>query len=537
MKAQKKKSPKKAPPPARPPARWPIQVFRIASLVLPPALAWEVTFSAHEPTRLTEAVTWALGPLWILVAASLAFRCVDALRIRRRAGAEQAASLLDHIDVLTASGSSLAWLGAGAIAASVWVGWASLAVVGLLGLGLVELMVIWMQLVAGGSDPWRRASVSRRFVPEQAAEGAQIIEELSFSGTRIPTGFRLFASGRVGPRWPTSRYVLGGTESGGEVVLASDVSPALRGDHQAEPMEMWLQDVLGLCRTARVRAAPGKLTVLPRPRPVDGAAPLLGKSGADLLPQPARQLPTEGTFRLREYQPGDDARRIHWVRSLTAGEIVVRLPDERSPDQPAVKLVLDTFLPGADGLTCAAPAELLDALVQVWIGVGRALVEGGARVTLVTAAPARAPLGALVPTRQSLAARAEGPALRLGAQARWQEAVPVESLLDDEPAIVVSCRRAPLLEERGKVRWILVPEAAWTRVLEQRPRTSAAVMPHPMGSADNRWSRRRRERLRAEQARRDHHRFVRLCEDLGGRLEGSFVARPTAAARIELEAL
>jgi len=529
---------KRAPPPLRsekaPPSRAPIQVFRILSLVVPSALAWEVTFSAEQPTRLIEAVKYALGPLWILVAAALLFRCVDALRKRARSPEAGAGTLLDQIDVLTASGSSLVWLGAGAIMASVWIGWASLAVVGLMGLGLVQIMVVWTQLVAGGTDPWRRASVSRRFVPESAAEGAQVIEELSFDGTRIPLGFRLFAAGRVGPRWPTSRYVVSGAESGGEVVLESDVSPALRGDHQAEPMEIWLQDVLGLCRTARVRAAEAKLTVVPRPRPVDGAAALLGKSGSDRLPRPTVNLPTEGSLRLREYQPGDDARRIHWVRSLTSREIVVRLPDERSPDQPAVKLVLDTFLPGTEGLTCAAPSELLDALVEVWLGVGRALVESGARVTLVTAA-ARG--DAMVPARQHLGARADGPALRLGAQVRWQETLPVEALLGKEATIVVSCRRAPLLADHGPVRWILVPEAVWTLVAQPKVRAGVTTLPHPMGSADNRWSRRRRERLRSERARRDQNRFVRLCEDCNLERAGSFVARPAARARIRLEAL
>lgn len=529
---------KRAPPPLRsekaPPSRAPIQVFRILSLVVPSALAWEVTFSAEQPTRLIEAVKYALGPLWILVAAALLFRCVDALRKRARSPEAGAGTLLDQIDVLTASGSSLVWLGAGAIMASVWIGWASLAVVGLMGLGLVQIMVVWTQLVAGGTDPWRRASVSRRFVPENAAEGAQVIEELSFDGTRIPLGFRLFAAGRVGPRWPTSRYVVSGAESGGEVVLESDVSPALRGDHQAEPMEIWLQDVLGLCRTARVRAAEAKLTVVPRPRPVDGAAALLGKSGSDRLPRPTVNLPTEGSLRLREYQPGDDARRIHWVRSLTSREIVVRLPDERSPDQPAVKLVLDTFLPGTEGLTCAAPSELLDALVEVWLGVGRALVESGARVTLVTAA-ARG--DAMVPARQHLGARADGPALRLGAQVRWQETLPVEALLGKEATIVVSCRRAPLLADHGPVRWILVPEAVWTLVAQPKVRAGVTTLPHPMGSADNRWSRRRRERLRSERARRDQSRFVRLCEDCNLERAGSFVARPAARARIRLEAL
>ena len=223
------------------------------------------------------------------------------------------------------------------------------------------------------------------------------------------------------------------------------------------------------------------------------------------------------------------------MRSLTARELVVRLPDEIPNDQPSVRLVLDTFLPGAEGLSCAAPSELLDALVEVWIGVGRALAEAGARVTLVTAAPGK---GATVePHRQRLVPRAEGPALRLGAQVRWQDALPVEGLLDKEAAIVVSCRMAPLLADHGPVRWVLVPEAVWTLPGEAKQRPSATVLPHPVGSPDNRWSRRRREQQRRAQARREESTFLSMTSDLGGDRSGQFVARPAAKARIRLEAL
>lgn len=520
-------------------ARWPIQLFRVASLVLPSALAWDTAFSAPHPSRLTVAVVCALGPLWLLVAAGLLYRCVDALLRRRRATGDATTrrSLLDRIDVLTESGAALAWLGAAAIMASVWVGWASLSVVGLMGLGLLHLLVIWTQLVAGGDDPWRRASVTRRFSPSSVVEGGPVIEELRFSEVRIPTGFRLLVSGRVGPRWSTSRYAIDSAQAGGELVLESDVGPALRGDHQAEPLEIWLQDVLGLCRTARIHAGAARLTVLPRPRPIDGARHLLGNGGSDREPRPETRLPTEGSFRLREYQPGDDARRIHWVRSLTSRELVVRLPDELPPDQPAVRLVLDTFLPDTEPLACSAPAELLDALVDVWLGVGRALAETGARVTLVTAARRATADAEIAPVHQRLIPRALTPALRLGAQVGWQDAVPVEGLLADTPSIVVSCRVQPVLSRHAVARWIILPEPLWTLHDEPAPQTSSALLPYPMGSPENRWARRRIARLAHEWASRDHATFTSLCGNTGERPPGIFVARPAGAAGVRLEAL
>ena len=514
------------------PRRWRLQLFRVASLVVPSVFAWYVALSASNGGGLARVVTLALGPLWVLTAGALFYRTGEALygRLRDPTGP----SVLDGIDVLTASGSGLAWWGAIAIVASVWIGWASLAVIGLLGLGLLHLVVVWTSVMVGGADPWRRASLSRRFAPDRVVEGDRVVEQVRLSGPRIPIGFRLFASGRVARRWPMSRYVAGEADSGGEVVFESDVGPALRGEHEAEPLDVWLQDVFGLCRSERFRAGSARLVVLPRPCPVDGSKQLVGDGGHDVDPRPERRAPTEGSLRLREYQPGDDARRIHWVRSLAARQMVVRLPDEVPRDRPSVRVVLDTFLAPVDGLSCPAPAALLDALVTVWLSVGRALAQGGVRVTLVTAEvdDRRA-----APSSRRLTAHALPDVLRAAAHVRWQDSVRVSDLVaDDEDTIVVACRLLPNPSARGSVRWIVVPESVWTPFCDVRPRDAFGMFAHPMGSADNRRSRRKRERQRWQRALRDHTTFATAARDVAAPWPGCFVARP-APGRIRLEAL
>ena len=205
--------------------------------------------------------------------------------------------------------------------------------------------------------------------------------------------------------------------------------------------------------------------------------------------------------------------------------------------------MLDTYLPGTEALSCATPADLLDALVAVWLGVGRALVDAGVRVTLVTAAPKDSAFAAF---RHRLSPRAMAPALRLGARARWQGELPATSLAGDGAAgaararlgaerIVVSFR-LPWPMDPG-ARWIIVPAGVWAR-LHQPPLPSAVGrFQHPMGSADNRASRRRQERARRDRARKDHAAFTRLCAYVHEKREGSFVARPAGRAGIRLEAL
>ena len=107
--------------------------------------------------------------------------------------------------------------------------------------------------------------------------------------------------------------------------------------------------------------------------------------------------------------------------------------------------------------------------------------------------------------------------------------------MGDEAAIVVSYRAKPArgaTRRASAPRWIVVPEPMWTRPDEVARSASAGDLPYPLTSADNRWSRRRRERLRVQRARRDHETFTGITD--AARPSGSFVARPDGD-RVALE--
>ncbi|MDB4945598.1 MAG: hypothetical protein JWP97_5132 [Labilithrix sp.] len=476
--------------------------------------------------RLAGTVTLFLCPLWGVAAAALVARTVIAL-VRRRAGSGP--TLLEQLDVLTGPGRALAWLAAGATVLAVLLGWPSLAVVGLLGSGLFHAVVV-RSLFA---FPLEHLAVTRRFVPAVVTEGEEVHEELTFHEPRIPFGYRLLASSQVGPRFAAARVALEAHESGGEVVVESEIGPAVRGEHEAELVEAWLQDAFGLCRSEAVRVGRAQLTVLPRARVVAKTPALLDLGDGPRAPRSAHRMPTEGNLLLREYQQGDDVRRIHWVRSLAAGEVVVRLPDELPPDQPHVRLVLDTCFPEASELACDTPAEVLDALVAVWLAVARDLAEAGARVTLAAAVRQG---DTVVAERRPYSAHAAQDALRFGARMAWQDRMTVEQLVTAESTYVVS--RAVLYAGAAPAhaRWILVlpelvTEPAWT------PR-SPALLAYPMGTPDNRFSVRRRAELDVALARRDHGRTVMaLRADVAPPPAGSFVVRYRGTGALTLEAV
>src|SRR5688572_29424185 len=79
------------------------RAFRIATLVAPSALAWWVAFNAEHPSALVEAVTIALGPLWLALTVALVVR-TSVILIKKRG------DRLAQIDVLTGAGSALGWI-------------------------------------------------------------------------------------------------------------------------------------------------------------------------------------------------------------------------------------------------------------------------------------------------------------------------------------------------------------------------------------------------------------------------------------------
>ncbi len=514
---------------------------RVTAMVAAPMIATAAGLLGDDDRVLAHA-TPALISGWLVMACALATRVV---REARRPGATRAEAWA-HLDVLTATGGSVLWAAALALVGAALTGWASLGVVGVLGLGAVYLAVAWTALAAGGDAPWRGATITRAILPEVCSEGDALREELQLDHVAIPPGMRLFVSGRALPHGLTTRYTVGARGARAQLQLHRALGAAVRGAHQAPPLRLWLGDVLGLTRTPTVHRGEARFSVLPRPVTVTGVRALLGPGGDDLSSELALRQPTEGTFRIRDYAPGDDTRRIHWVRSLQAQQLVVRLPDELPPADPVVRLVLDNELRGTEALSCAAPHELLDALVRVWLGVGRALSEAGTRVVLVTAAehggaiavverPMNGPMsGSMTGTPGSTSAQVPRACLQLGGRVAWQAEVTLARLLARAPVrhIVVSSRPRALVPDRPaeEITWIVLPEHAWTRP-DREPRAADKLrLPYPAGSADNRRERRRRERRRLESMRQDHAVFSQIiCWTDWAAFSGHHLARPSRA--------
>lgn len=492
------------------------RTWRLLAL-LAPSLIVPLVASERGASRISFATGIALSVLWLVVAAALLVRFVIALHAHIRS--RDAASPWDRIDVLTSGGAAMMWLGLVALIGAAQTGWASLGVIGVLGVGTVSIAALWTILVAAGDGPWQRAQILRTVLPAVATEGDPLREEITLRDLAIPPGMRLFVLGRAQRHGMVSRYAVDAGASG-EVVLRADLGPALRGEHQVPPLALWFGDVLGLTRTAVVHRGATELSVMPRQLRVDGARTLLGEGGDDANAQPAHKMPTEGTFRIRAYVPGDDARRIHWVRSLQQDQLIVRLPDEIPPADPTVRLVLDNELFGTESLTCRAPDDMLDVLVRVWLGIAKDLAAQGTRVTLVAAIDDRI-------CERPMHPRSAQAALRFGARVTWQATLPVERIVGDrrDKHVIVSAR--PRRVTTGEVGWVVVPEVAWTKAEAALPTDRATQYAYPIGSPENRRERRAKERDRAIGRWQDRAVFSQvMCWIDWSRFSGDHVARP-----------
>lgn len=113
-----------------------------------------------------------------------------------------------------------------------------------------------------------------------------------------------------------------------------------RGIFDLGPMELLLEDPFGLAASSHQAAPPTRLTVYPR---VDPVPPLPMTRGND--PYAGADHPTalaatgEDFYALREYEVGDDLRRVHWKATARLDELMIR--QEEMPWQGRVTVLLD----------------------------------------------------------------------------------------------------------------------------------------------------------------------------------------------------
>ncbi len=139
-----------------------------------------------------------------------------------------------------------------------------------------------------------------------------------------------------------ARFVLVPLAAGTPVQAGYRVATERRGLRLMGPALLTLTDPCGLVR--QTWAVTDATEILVRPRVLAIVPPRRGGGGEPAERASGPRVPVVealGEFlALREYEPGDDPRRVHWRSSARQGELLVRVDDAPAPGRTVV--LLDT---------------------------------------------------------------------------------------------------------------------------------------------------------------------------------------------------
>jgi uncharacterized protein (DUF58 family) len=165
---------------------------------------------------------------------------------------------------------------------------------------------------------------------------------------------------------------------GDEVLVRARLLAPRRGPYALRGIQVTTTFPLGLFRKGRMLEVPGELLVFPRRVP---APPPDASRDGGAGERPSRRFRREGdgdTAGLRPLREGEDARRVHWLKSAQRGQL---LRVERDAEETrSVVLHLDI----------AARGAVLERNCEETAARAHALLEGGAEVGL-EAGPERLP--------------------------------------------------------------------------------------------------------------------------------------------------
>jgi uncharacterized protein (DUF58 family) len=276
---------------------------------------------------------------------------------------------------LTRRGWSLVGAALGLVAGGFLFGTIEMLVLGVGALALLVAVASW--LAVRHPPP---LLVQRRVKPDRLQVGADgridlRIEHRSSGTTPLLVATDWFDEGRR-----AARFLVPPLGPGAVARAAYRIPTRRRGRYRVGPLSVSATDPFGLARRALPSVADTE--VLVRPRIHDIVAPVAVGSrvaGDHDLPG-ARAMASDlgdDFFALREYELGDDLRRVHWRSTARTGELMIRQNDARWRSRAAV--VLDAHPDGHD-------RESFEVAVEAVASIVARLVRLQRRVEVATSA-------------------------------------------------------------------------------------------------------------------------------------------------------
>ncbi|MGH3748817.1 MAG: DUF58 domain-containing protein [Micromonosporaceae bacterium] len=355
------------------------------------------------------------------------------------------------------------------LAAGLWLGYSTLTGLGMAGLVALLLAVGFVLASA-------RLKITRTVSPDRVFVGERAYGHLTVTNLGRLTAPRVDAIDHLdGAPLPVPTPAV---KSRGEQVVAYPIELVRRGLVTVGPVVLQRQDPLGLLRRSARLAGESTLWAHPRvhrlrPLPV-GVAPDFEGRLADQAPRGSTAFSS-----LREYEPGDDPRQIHWRSTARLGKLVVR--EHVDTNEPATAIVLDTR---ADVLAEGAFEAAVELAASVAVASGRVghtvtLSAVGEDLEAVRHAGGHSLLDRLAALRRTTSDKA--PLIRLVERAAPGGCLVVVS--GDEPGLLTR-----LAAQRRRFNRVVVLFFGSQASADATPDTFAASGPrgHPGAGAENR---------------------------------------------------
>lgn len=224
-------------------------------------------------------------------------------------------------------------LGAAAALAVLWVAFGELLLLGTAAFLLLAVVfgTVYVRRIAP------QVAIRRELVPDQVHDGDRalvtvtLVAHRQLSQTHVTDtveglGAAEFVADRVAPRDPlVGRY---------EIVCRP------RGVYRVGPTDVRVRDPFGMAESGGTAGRTDRLVVYPAVERLEGL-PVVRGQDPNVATSRARFSQTGGEdfFTMREYQQGDDLRRVHWPTSAKRDELMIRQLE--MPWQSRAFVVLD----------------------------------------------------------------------------------------------------------------------------------------------------------------------------------------------------
>jgi uncharacterized protein (DUF58 family) len=233
----------------------------------------------------------------------------------------------------------------------------------------------------------QRVTVRRHLSDVRVQPGTRVTVQIEVENrSPAPTSFLLFEDRLPSALGRSARLVVSGVPGRGVQRASYAVLPQARGRYQIGPTTLDMTDPFALTRQRIEFEDRDELLVTPEVENLLGSPD--SPFGAQVGSSRAKHLFRVGEdyYTMRQYQEGDDLRRIHWPSVARTGQLMIR--QDESSRRSSGLVFLDTREYALGQIHGAA----FERAVSVAATLGVLLVRGGFTLRLATASSAPAPL-------------------------------------------------------------------------------------------------------------------------------------------------